>query len=160
MSDQLMNSLKSEGGELTVSKTTVPSGNSAKAVGITRDVSKKELYSQILRESLVYLMSLFSKQSGTAGAKLLQSNIPLSEITNLTDKSLLSQVMPKTIASLPITPLINMIAKNNTFLADYKPSFLTDSSGRVDKSASGKVVKNLLRKFLSINIHILKIIYL
>lgn len=130
-----------------MNQTKLPSGTMDKVFSIIGDVTKKEVGQQITGGGVANVMNLFSKQPNNKGADLLQANITNGVVSNLAGKLGLSQDISKTIATMAIPALINMITKKNSETPDDDPSPLNDIFGGIaGKGAIGDVAKCMLGK--------------
>lgn len=149
MLDNIIGSLKSEVGGKIMSQTNLPSGTMDKVFSVIGDVTKKEVGSQMTSGGIGNVMNLFSKQPNNQGANMLQSNITNGVVSNLAGKLGLSPDVSKTVASIAIPALINMITKKNSETPDDDPSPLHDVfGGLVGKEGIEGAAKDMLGKFM------------
>jgi uncharacterized protein YidB (DUF937 family) len=148
MLENLLGTLKSEVGSQILSQANFPANNLDKVFSVIGDVTKKEVTGQMFGGGLGNVMNLFSNQTNNSGANLLQSNITSGVVSGLVSKLGLSQEMSKTIASVAVPALVNLITKKNSTTPDDDPSPLNDIFGGAKKSAIGGIAKNLFGKFL------------
>ncbi len=148
MLENLLGTLKSEVGSQILGQTQLPANNLDKVFSVIGDVTKKEVTNQMVGGGLGNVMNLFSKQPNNSGANLLQSNIASGVVSGLVSKLGLSQEMSKTIASVAVPALVNLITKKNSVTPDDDPSPLNEIFGGAKKAAVGGIAKNILGRFL------------
>ncbi len=148
MIEQLIKSLKSEVGGQLSGQTNLPAGSIDKVFSVIGDVTKKEVTGQMLSGNLSDVMNLFSDKPNNKGANLLQSNISSGVISGLVSKLGLSPEISKSVATIAIPALINMITKKNNTTPDDDPSPLNEIFGGAAKGGLGGIAKGLLGGFL------------
>lgn len=148
MLDNIIKSLKSEVGGQLSGQTNLPAGSIDKVFSVIGDVTKKEVTGQMLGGNLSDVMNLFSDKPNNKGANLLQSNISSGVIAGLVSKLGLSPEISKSVASIAIPALINMITRKNSTTPDDDPSPLNELFGGAAKGGLGGIAKGLLGGFL------------
>lgn len=148
MLKSLLGTLKSEVGGQILSQTKLPANKLDGVFQVIGDVTTKEVSGQMLGGGLSNIMNLFSSQANNSGANLIQNNISSGVVSGLVSKLGLSQDMSRTIASIAIPAVVNLITKKNSATPDDDPSPLNEIFGAPKQSAIGGVAKGILGKFL------------
>lgn len=148
MLENLLGTLKSEVGGQILNQTQLPANKLDGIFSVIGDVTKKEVTGQMLGGGLGNVLNLFSNQSNNSGANLIQSNITSGVISGLVSKLGLSPEISKTIASIAIPAVVNMITKKNSVTPDDDPGPLNEIFGQAKKGAIGGIAKNIFGKLL------------
>lgn len=148
MIDGLIEKLKSEvGGQLT-SETELSSGNLDSVFSVVGDVLKKEATKEMMGGNLSSLMNLFSDKPNDTGANQIQSQMSSGIVSELIGKLGISPEQSKTIVTIVLPALLNMIAKKKDANSEDDSSFIGDLLGNVDKGGLGGIAKDLLGGFM------------
>lgn len=129
MLEEILESLKKEAGEHLSQVAGLDTGKIDDVVGITGEVVKEKVTSEIAGGNLSTLMNLFSNSSNNSSADSLQNSIADGIMSNLMKKLGLDGSAASGIAGAIVPMIIDKITGVNSKTPDDDPSPLTDLFG-------------------------------
>ncbi len=143
MLDQILNGLKSQVGDKL---TQIPGFNVNQiddVIGITGDVVKEKVTSEISGGGIGTLMNLFSNSSNNSSANSLQNSITEGIVSKLISKLGLNSSVASSVAGVIVPMIISKITGENSKTPDDDPSPLANLFGDGDSSSIGGMLNKL-----------------